>query len=499
MSNSWNSKSINSNTTEFHVGWINYKRSDGDWYPIDCVLTQDETGFHVVDAPFTFDAPLLSNGEAVFNVTNKWDIFNKSEITTDPFSQTIKAIGVSSVSGELHDINGDGRLDSVKYANAYGIGIHLVYYIHHGTAPRLKKLIQFDSALGLDTEYEFEITYSDKTEISSRKIPSGMTRRHHRDASEATLNSPARLLHDKGFYIRKHNESQKRGIGIKTPLIWDSGVSDNLKLEDIDIDIRKGIGANKYILTKYIKSSFFDNATYPVFTDTTSTFYPDADPETTSLDGIVGIDTAATWTAARNGTTGTVVRPSVAADFAMSEWVATFLYRVRRVFLLFDTSDLPDTDNISSAILSTYPTVINNDYTDSLHIIETAPTSNTDLVAADFNNITFSSLGTETLASMTINQYNSISITDLNKISKTGVSKLGLITGLDLDDTEPNVFDDNSRYFMSFAETAGTDQDPKLVVEHITTLSVGNKTMETSSIGNMVDGNTFIKRNNLVI
>ena len=143
----WNARKVSSTQTDFHVGWVNYLDENDDWQEIDCIVIKTDTNFTVTKAPFNFTAPLFSDGEAFFESDNKFDITNKTKITADSYGLYLTARNVTKVAGELFDINGDGRLDAVIYKQAYpSIDADLIFYIKHGKAPRLEKLVRFTSS-----------------------------------------------------------------------------------------------------------------------------------------------------------------------------------------------------------------------------------------------------------------------------------------------------------------------------------------------------------------
>lgn len=92
--------------------------------------------------------------------------------------------------------------------------------------------------------------------------------------------------------------------------------------------------------------------------NTTSTFYPDADPESTSVDGIVARTNigVSLWGDLRDGAGTYVVDTDVAnslfhldSSFVTNKWS-----KILRGIHLFDTSAISDTDTIDSATLSFY-------------------------------------------------------------------------------------------------------------------------------------------------
>lgn len=197
--------------------------------------------------------------------------------------------------------------------------------------------------------------------------------------------------------------------------------------------------------------------------NTTDTFYPDADPESASVDGRVWTSNAS-WASARGATTGTV------NDNTTSNTVGVYftggLYYVLRGFYLFNTSSLPDTDTVSSATLSPCTDAEGyNDDSDSLHAVETAPASNTALASGDIDSVVFTTLGSVTIASISNNSCFDIALnaTGLTKISLTGVTKLGMISGRDLSNTAPTGLNARNVYW---AEQTGTTNDPLLTVVH---------------------------------
>lgn len=210
--------------------------------------------------------------------------------------------------------------------------------------------------------------------------------------------------------------------------------------------------------------------------NTTSTFYPDADPESTSVDGRVKSDGTGSdpWSTIRNAGTGTSATDSGPSygDFRNHSYLGTFF--VDRAFVLFDTSALGDTDDIVSATLSLYKdgdTVQNSDST-AIGLTGSTPASDTSITTADFDALTLNS-PTEYASrysggSIVTNSYNNMSLNanGLAAVSKTGVTKFALRLGLDIDNTQPSGLNNFGGFYS--VDQSGSTQDPKLVVEHVT-------------------------------
>ncbi len=210
---------------------------------------------------------------------------------------------------------------------------------------------------------------------------------------------------------------------------------------------------------------------------TTTTVYPDPDPETTSVDGVV-YAASTVWATVRGATTGTADDTTATGDDPRASF-ASPNYSIRRAFYLFDTSSIPDTDTIDSATMSIYyftALSTNNADTTDLVMTATTPAANTSLTGDDYDNVDLvTTQGTrQLLADWTAVGYVDIPLnaTGIGNISKTGISKFGTVIGRDFDNSAPTGVNGGSNNGMS--EGAGTGNDPKLVVVHsVAAVSVG--------------------------
>jgi hypothetical protein len=222
--------------------------------------------------------------------------------------------------------------------------------------------------------------------------------------------------------------------------------------------------------------------------NTTSTFYPDPDAESTSVDGYVRSDQlpGVSWasihaetTITNTGGLGGAFPSTATSDYpgigvygynSNTRWVLS------RAFFLFDTSSIPDTDSIDSATFSFYITGkenSDNDGEDFFNVIQTSPASNTDLVAGDFDQCGAVSNPTEgatrvDMGSLSTSAYNdwTLDATGRGWIDKSGITKLGLREGHDILNSTPSVSNSGNQIQGRFADYTGTSSDPKLVVVH---------------------------------
>ena len=222
----------------------------------------------------------------------------------------------------------------------------------------------------------------------------------------------------------------------------------------------------------------------------TLVFHPDADPESTTVDGIVQVfGQNISWDSAKSRTSG-VGLGSAAATFKIVEnSVYDFLGNLDftillRSYFLFDTSSIPPEAEIVSATLSMHSTGSGNSglagfFQANLVLLSSNPQSNIDLVLSDYSRTRFGNtllapiLSIETFnASIAYHDF-PLNADGLSNLTLGGVSKFGFRGQSDYDNDPVNsfgieVFSSGSGYF---ADQLGSTQDPRLVIE---TLSIEN-------------------------
>ena len=484
--NNWNANQLTNDTVEFHVSWQRFKNAQGNWQPISRLITDAGGDFVMNNAPFSCTFPRWSHAIATMTATCRYDIWKKEDITADPFTMTIKARETAEVKGKLFDMHNTGVFDAVIYEGAYPQwNADLIYYVHHGRAPRLQKLIRYNSHPLVEHRPKFFIDTSHDTELSSRNIPDGMTRRQHRDACKNILDSvdgdlqPVPLEADGGFYCRKDGEAQKRGIGIKEVKLWDSGAGEEQKRKVIQSNMRRRNG--HYTFTKKVPAAWFDNAIFPCYTDATVTFHPDPHLEIKTVDGYAYKNGSANWNTVHDAATGTNAFDDAADSGGCGSIEgASSDFRIDRSFQLYDISAISVTDSVVSVTESLYVRFTqdaDNDGDDWVNTVLSSPASDTAIVAADFdqcgaiNNPAEGSTRID-LTGLSINQYhdfpyNATGLVWINSaISGDGIMRSGLREGhdaLDIPIVLGGAFTGNT-FAIKNAEEAGTDKDPKLVI-----------------------------------
>lgn len=214
----------------------------------------------------------------------------------------------------------------------------------------------------------------------------------------------------------------------------------------------------------------------PMVALTTSTFFPDANPETTSVDGdVTNLNIGATWSTLRNAADGTASNDSgTGNDCALISTNATLdlFNRIDRGFFLFDTSSIPDSDTVDSGTFSLKTPSLTDNATlnQALSLVESTPASNTAITTADYDQVGTTQQASDIdLGSLSTTNYNDFALnaTGIGSVAKTGITKFGTRMSSDRTGTAPTwAASVSSRVAYSSAEEAGTSSDPKLVVIH---------------------------------
>lgn len=213
--------------------------------------------------------------------------------------------------------------------------------------------------------------------------------------------------------------------------------------------------------------------------NTTSTFYPDAHPETTSGDVSFTKFVAAgeSWSDLRTLSTGMSVLDEATrvnatgfrSDGDTDEWDKMYRFGAG-----WDTSPI-GSDVVDSATVSYYVySGTNEGYSDSANVTAWTPASATSFVDDDY----FAYGGTKysdddkDLATVlaSINQYHdwALNATGIGAVDTGGITSIMARSVRDIEDSEPTWPTPREEAGLNFstADQTGTDEDPKLVVEH---------------------------------
>jgi len=197
--------------------------------------------------------------------------------------------------------------------------------------------------------------------------------------------------------------------------------------------------------------------------NTTTTVYPAAGANT-PVDGYVH-NSGAVYSTVRDAATGADANVD-GVNYAVQHYKTGSTYHIVRASILFDTSSIPDTDTKDSATYNFYVVNFGSPDAQSNSLVQSSIAATNNITTADYDAFGTTKGATDILDSdMTIGAYNvfTLNATGLGWIDVTGITYLGHRAAEDIAGTAPagvNFID------ISAADTAGTTQDPKLVVEH---------------------------------
>src|SRR3990167_3511279 len=215
--------------------------------------------------------------------------------------------------------------------------------------------------------------------------------------------------------------------------------------------------------------------------------YPNADPESTSVDGRVARSGDALWADCHNAIDGTGVQDTSAyGNTCLCGKNAGGDFNIQRPFFLFDTSALGVGAVVSAVDFSVYlpdagdAVSADNDGDDWINVVQSSPASNTALALADFDQcgpVTITDPHTQEgsddrkdlSTAFTIGAYNTwaLNATGRGWVSLTGITKLGLREGHDAINSAYAGANGTWNYInTNFAEQADVTQDPKLTITY---------------------------------
>lgn len=204
----------------------------------------------------------------------------------------------------------------------------------------------------------------------------------------------------------------------------------------------------------------------------TLTIYPNANPETVSVDGTVyRYGSNETWSSIRDGG-GTGASDSINTFYSLLQTgTTTSRYAsISRGILLFDTSALTSEANISQNVVSIYATAIDVEISGWYsHIAGSNPQSNTALAPSDYSNIyrtSFSSIIHSSISSVAYTNFTENG-SGISAVSKTSVSKRSVQISWDIENSAPtwgsNKYTGLTAYSVDYT---GTANDPKMVTTY---------------------------------
>ena len=430
--------------TTFGVKWRNYL-SDSGWAAIDLTPRQVSTDWVFDKAPYSLTLPSLANGWATFESTNKYDIHSKTPMAD-------AKCGIQKRYSSAVAVTGVPEAGGVRFPLAFpSLNAHRLVQTHQ---QKVRDLIVFTSAPPGSGPVEVPI------EIDFGGLPILESTGHGRPPTQADMRSDKDIAHGLTFTTG----TPIRGIKVKEPWAWDSAG------RRTPIKFRGRVVGTRFIGSKVISRSVFVNAVYPVYADTTSTFYPDPNTESTSVDGYAarsGVVEA--WATIRAGN-GVSASDSIGTGFASAskDPIGGILWEsINRFLMVFDTSSIDDAGTVTDAVLSIMPISPYDFGSQSISICPGTTASSTAIAASDYQSNTSSTVYDSNLVSgLSADVYSDFQLdaAGIALVSRTGVTKYCAKISGDVTNTEPAEVGGSCGMSLYTADTATTAKDPKLVV-----------------------------------
>lgn len=420
-------------TAHVHGKWVNYH--DGTQFQkIDLTPVPYAGGFRMEKAPYSFDFPETADKGFRFVSTNPYDIATKSVRNDAPLGITKQWTGALPVKGVVTD-------DGVLYEGALPDG-DILLQPHE---QELRYFVVFNkppSGTG-DVVIPFTLTLDEALDIKKRD---------------------GKSIDDKNVDIASGASVSRntfRSISFKPATVWDSGIP---KRKREQIKIMAKVSGGKIVAQKIIPRSFFDSATYPVYTDMSTTlFYPAGDYS----DGVVGAPYSSSW-AVTVGAAGSKAfltdDPPNAIYYGRTAGVWD---EIDRFIACFDITAITSANAVSVGSFFGYIGTINDNGSQSVYLDLVAPTNPASLAAGDYSKFSSVEQATAhpTLASLSAGYkefaLNTTGIANANLKVSTGYFCLGLRGSGDFLNSEPSM--SNGQYALVRvydSHHTGTDHDP---------------------------------------
>jgi len=214
----------------------------------------------------------------------------------------------------------------------------------------------------------------------------------------------------------------------------------------------------------------------------TLTAYPEPEPGTTSVDGVVGrVVASETFSTIRGGagTNASVANANDSIGYLFSSSTTDQYQYLFRGILLFNTTAIGH-GYVTAASFTPYITAKTNGLGSAdLHVCASTPASNTTLATSDYGNVGSTSFGSVTYAGATTSAYNAITL-DANGIAAvnpSGVSKFSTRLSWDQANsfTGTWVSTVTSSFSADMADQTGSTTDPKLDVTYTPHSTIANR------------------------
>ena len=366
-----------------------------------------------------------------------------------------------------------GKPWQVVYHNAFGQGANLRYGIWHGKTSRVEHVIEITEMPPGDSEYleyNFYIESNDATAFVGENFDQRPWAGNTGDFAD--------VLDVSVFLAKGSTHDTLRGATVGKPVCWWTNIDGSFTKKPVKVRVEILPDGVTVKGTKYVKRSDITEALSqgsPYRADVT--FYPDANPETSSVDGTVLCSTSGSWATVIAGPG--VYKEDAAATgqlWTSALTVSNTYHYHRQMFFGFDTSSIGAGQAVDSAVLNLriFNTSASGGLGLSSQIYATTPASNTALADSDYMAFGSTPL-TDTARDVFSESFpvswvaRTLNLDGRNAVDMEGVTNLGMDFTVAHEGGSPTwASSHNPQLSVHMAESSGTAEDPYLTVTHST-------------------------------
>ncbi|MDC0910999.1 hypothetical protein OAQ45_00305 [Candidatus Marinimicrobia bacterium] len=384
----WNTETqqnLENKTSKIYGSHIAYKKQGYDW---TSVSNDVQTDLSV--SAFAGNVQFPTTAQGWMDICFNSEYSAKRQITEgnwsnteDEFNMRMRTDTPTNSVGIIHP----DKPWQVIYYNAFGQGANLIYGVWRGKQCRAEHVIEITEMPAGDSEY---LTYDFYVESTNATTFIGGD--YNERPWDGNVGDSTTVDGFSVFIAKGDDFNTPRGSVLRTPACWWTNLDGTFTKKDVKIDFEiqpDGITvkATKYVKRSDIAEALAQGSVYRA----DATFSPDAHPESTSVDGYIGVQSQnKSWndliglsTGSASSYTTSVRMAQVRDDAIEDQWDDLY-----RGFMLFDTSSIGSDRIVDSASLTLYRTITAaQDYSVSWNLYSSNPVTNTEIVGGDFDSL----------------------------------------------------------------------------------------------------------------
>jgi hypothetical protein len=469
----WNTETqqnLENKTSKIYGSHIAYKKQGYDWTSISNDVQTD-----LSVSTFAGNVQFPTTAQGWMDICFNSEYSAKRQITEgnwsnteDEFNMRMRTDTPTNSVGIIHP----DKPWQVIYYNAFGQGVNLIYGVWRARQCRVEHVIEITEMPAGDSEY---ITYD--FYVESTDATAFIGNNYNERPWDGNVGDSATVDGFSVFIAKGDDFNTPRGSVLRTPACWWTNLDGTFTKKDVKIDFEIQpdgitIKATKYVKRSDIAEALAQGSVYRA----DATFSPDANPETTSVDGLAAdANNNLTWANLLLEAGSYSASSSATEVLGVGAKTTTNFYEYyKHLFFLFDTSSIGAGQQVDSATLRLW--FDNQRSLGSLglssQLYSSSPGSNTQIVNGDYMALGSTPL-TDSARDMESESFDVTEITQTlnsagrNNIDMEGVTKMGLGVTVAHEGGSPTWNSGHeAKISVNMSESSGTSKDPLLTVNH---------------------------------